>query len=433
LIARTITPRGARYASFFAYGCRGGFYRVCHYRFAPLGCGSRLGPVRANQNGGGIDHPDLPDITVERAKECVAEYGPQLEPGRHAFNSNIEVNEDGDKLDVTIEDVPDTAPDFGACMRNVLRDMPIAEEPLRQGVETLKYRREQASAAQRSLVSSPVVVVVGVTVVVSELVLEAGAYTILFAVAVQVVDKAAKDVADLAKKASGSTSASRIILRAWRPPWVTHLGETIGRRQDAIRASTDARRTNHGQQTLVTGLANIGKKVGDRNRSIFMSLKSHPEEVAFTDEISQVTLRLMELTFEEAVREYRRIETKFVARAESDEEDVRDIQRRVTAKILGAARGNEQPHEVCRAIWEELVQRGFSDREQKSIFTGIYARCCQMNGEFDAGLAVLEPLIAESEQWLEHAILTPELRAYWEHDLAIDYKIRDELKAGLRE
>ena len=73
------------------------------------------------------------------------------------------------------------------------------------------------------------------------------------------------------------------------------------------------------------------------------------------------------------------------------------------------------------------------DREHKWIFTGIYARCCQMNGEFDAGLAVLEPLIAESEEWLAHATLTPALRAYWEHNLTTDYKLRDELEAGIRE
>ncbi len=164
-----------------------------------------------------------------------------------------------------------------------------------------------------------------------------------------------------------------------------------------------------------------------------MNLKSLPVEIAFTHEISQVTLRLLELTFEDAVREYRRIEADFFTRVGADEEDVIEIQRRITANILVAAHGNEQAHDVCTAIWEELVQRGFSDREKKCIFTGIYARCCQMNGEFEAGIAVLEKLIPESEEWLKNATLTPELRAYWEHDLAMAYKVRDELKAGIRE
>jgi hypothetical protein len=161
------------------------------------GCASRLGPATATQTKGGIDRPNLPDITLAQGSECVAEYGRLFEPGRHEFKSTVQVNEDGDKVGVTIDDLPNTAYDLGACMRNVFRSMPIAEEPFRHGVETLKYRREQAMAAQRTLVSSPVVVVVaGVTIIVSEIVIEAGAYTFLFAVTVKVVEKAAEDVAE---------------------------------------------------------------------------------------------------------------------------------------------------------------------------------------------------------------------------------------------
>lgn len=165
------------------------------------GCGSGLGPVQATQNGGTIDHPNLPDVLVEKAKDCVSEYGKQLEPGRHRFDSTVEVDEERVKWDVTIDGVPDTAPDLGACLRIALQDMPIAEEPFRQGVETLKYRRQEALAEQRKLVGHPVVIVIaGATIVVGEVMLEAGAYTILFAVSVELIDKASKDVAELAKR-----------------------------------------------------------------------------------------------------------------------------------------------------------------------------------------------------------------------------------------
>lgn len=165
------------------------------------GCSNRLGPVMARQSAGGIDRPNLPDITLERAKECVAEYGFLLETGRHEFTSNVEVNEDGDKEAVTIDGLPDAAPDFGACMRNALRDMPIAEEPFRQGVETLKYRRQEALAEQRKLMGHTVVIVVaGVTIIVSEIVLEAGAITILMATTVKVIDKAKDDVAEALRR-----------------------------------------------------------------------------------------------------------------------------------------------------------------------------------------------------------------------------------------
>lgn len=97
------------------------------------GCGTGLGPVQATQNEGTIDHPNLPDVFVEKAKDCVSEYGKQLEQGRHRFDSTVDVDEKGVKWDVTIDGVPDTASDLGACLRIALQDMPIAEEPFRQG------------------------------------------------------------------------------------------------------------------------------------------------------------------------------------------------------------------------------------------------------------------------------------------------------------
>jgi hypothetical protein len=170
----------------------------CHHRGYPLGCAGRLEPVTAKQNGG-IDNPNFPDVTVEMMKECTAVYAPQLEPGNHQFDSRVEVDEDGDKLNVMIDGIPKTASDFNACMRNALFNMPIADSFLREGVEKLKVQREQASIAQRAHMSSPVVVVVGVAVIVTEVVLEAGAYTILFATTVSLLDKAARDLAELAK------------------------------------------------------------------------------------------------------------------------------------------------------------------------------------------------------------------------------------------
>jgi hypothetical protein len=91
-----------------------------------------------------------------------------------------------------------SADDFRACMRIALQDMPIADEPFRQGVETLNYRRHEALAEQRKLVGHPIVLVIaGVTIIVSEVALEAGAITVLFAVTVKVVDKAKDDVVEL--------------------------------------------------------------------------------------------------------------------------------------------------------------------------------------------------------------------------------------------
>jgi len=159
--------------------------------------------------------------------------------------------------------------------------------------------------------------------------------------------------------------------------------------------------------------------------------KLEPEEIAFNHRINAVYLS-EEMSFEEAVREYRRIEAEFVERAGDNEDHVVETRRRVTEWLLDHALRDEQPHEVCREIWHELLERGFSGIENRHWMSGIYARCCQMNGEFDAGLAVLEPLIAEAEQGLADPTLPPNPRAFYEQELARDRKIRDELKAGIR-
>jgi hypothetical protein len=157
-----------------------------------------------------------------------------------------------------------------------------------------------------------------------------------------------------------------------------------------------------------------------------------PEEIAFNKRMNAVYLS-EEMSFEEAVLEYRRIEAEFVERAGDNEYHVVETRRRITEWILSEALRCEQSHEICRAIWEEMLQRGFSHIFLRFTMSGIYARCCQMNGEFDAGIAVLEPLIAEAEQSLAETTLTPNNRAFYEDQLACDRKIRDELKAGVRE
>ncbi len=185
-----------------------------------------------------------------------------------------------------------------------------------------------------------------------------------------------------------------------------------------------------GLQVSVLDPVIIGNKAGG-NRT--MSLQSFPEEVAFTDSISQVLLRSLELTFEETEREFRRIEKEFVARVRDNEDDALEIKRRITSKILAAAHSHERSYEFCRAIWGELVQLGFMDREHKWIFTGIYARCCQMNGEFDAALELVDSLIPEIAQQGKDATPGSELRAHCVELLGSYQKIRDELKAGVRE
>ncbi|UQA63442.1 hypothetical protein [Polyangium aurulentum] len=162
--------------------------------------------------------------------------------------------------------------------------------------------------------------------------------------------------------------------------------------------------------------------------------KLEPEEVAFTQAVHAVFLREKELGFEEAVREYRRVEAEFVQREHDEEWKVVETKRRITEWLLNFAYRADQPMEVCRQIWEEMLQRGFTDLERRYTMGGIYVRCCQMNGAFDKGLAITESAIAELEQLFaaeaEAPTLTPAMRYDCEQSLRIYRKIRDELKAG---
>lgn len=157
-----------------------------------------------------------------------------------------------------------------------------------------------------------------------------------------------------------------------------------------------------------------------------------PEELDFSRRIRENILREMKLPYEAILREYRRIEEEFVARAGDNKEVALDFKRRISMQILGAACRAEQPQDVCRAIWEEVLERGFGDHYTKQLHTGIYARCCQYNGEFDEGIAALDLIIAETEQLLEGTSLTPHQRKWFAINMASDRKIREELKAGIR-
>jgi len=148
------------------------------------GCANRLGPVRATQSGGSTGHANLPDIVVERSKECVELYGQQLAPGRVVVESTVEVNEYGDKVGVNLGGLPENAPDFGACIRNVLHDMPIADQSLHDAVKILKFNRKHVGDSHDALVNF-INVVPGMPIVESELVLEADGYTVVLPVTVK--------------------------------------------------------------------------------------------------------------------------------------------------------------------------------------------------------------------------------------------------------
>lgn len=164
----------------------------------PLGCGG-IEPTIRQQQLPTSEHPAIPPNTAERLQECVKEHGHQLEGGSWAFSPTIEVDREGYVVDVNAGDMPQSASELAACTRIALGNMAIPSHIFHIRPTQSNPTTSDAIMAQRSYMSSPAVVVV-VVVGLSEIVLEAGAVTILFAVTVKVVDKAVDDVAEAAKR-----------------------------------------------------------------------------------------------------------------------------------------------------------------------------------------------------------------------------------------
>lgn len=182
--------------------------------FVPLAWGNGLEQVTARQIASD-DHPRVPAITVERLRECVAEYGGRLEPQNYRFSPRVQVDQDGITQGVSMEDTPEATSDLAACVRVTLRDMAIPTRILGLQQPDAVAATNESTLAHRSYMGSPAVVVV-VAVGLSELVLEAGAYTILMAITVEVVGKATKEVAEALKR------------RRWMKECLAHYEACVG-------------------------------------------------------------------------------------------------------------------------------------------------------------------------------------------------------------
>jgi hypothetical protein len=190
------------------------------------GCSNRLGPVRATQSSGSVDNPNLPNIMLEHSKECMELDGRQLGSGRTVLPSTVTLDEDGDIVSVDMGVLSETARDFGTCMRNVFRDMPIAKQPFQEGVQRLNFHLQHANDSDEAL-RRFIEVIPGVPIVESELVLEADGYTAVLPVTVKVVDEKIQkydlDEAILKKigqMALNSVGYDEIVRRAKQEGWV---------------------------------------------------------------------------------------------------------------------------------------------------------------------------------------------------------------------
>jgi hypothetical protein len=151
-----------------------------------------------------------------------------------------------------------------------------------------------------------------------------------------------------------------------------------------------------------------------------------------TRRIESVLIRKPPLSYEEMVEEYRKIETDLVEQAGDDEFDIVETRRRIAEWILTAAFLRDQPFDVCEKSWNHLLDLGFNSLDTKCSMTCLYADCCLENEQEEIGLAVVEPAIAELEQWLTETTLEPHWRVEYESTLASLKKRRDKLRAGIQ-
>jgi hypothetical protein len=198
----------------------------------------------------------VPDTTIERLRGCVADHGGQLDPGRYFLNTHVRVNRESINRGVSTVDVPQTSHNLTACMRVVLREMAVPEAILQAPPS-----EDAAATMNRSYMGSPAVVVV-VAVGLSEIVLEAGAITILFAVTVEVVNEAGKDIADAARRRRTKKDACTDGYEECMNSWV---GGEPGNNWNESRCATCSRscRSNNdvwpSQVTMFEGLVPCGR------------------------------------------------------------------------------------------------------------------------------------------------------------------------------
>jgi hypothetical protein len=190
------------------------------------GCSNRLGPVSATQSAGSIGKPNLDDIVLERSKECLELDGWQLGPGRAVLPSTVILDEDGNKMSVNVNGLPDAARDFGVCMQKIFQDMPIAKQPFQEGVQRLNFHLKHANDSDEAL-RRFLEVIPGVPIIESELVLEADGYTAVLPVTVKVVNERVRwsnlDEAllmKIGKMALDSVGYDEIMKRAEEQGWV---------------------------------------------------------------------------------------------------------------------------------------------------------------------------------------------------------------------
>jgi len=124
------------------------------------------------------------------------------------------------------------------------------------------------------------------------------------------------------------------------------------------------------------------------------------EGMALARAIESTWLKTRDRSFADIAREYKVVEAEFVARAGDDACFALETKRRSAEQIFKAGLESPEPFDTCQELWNDLLRLGFTNLERRCMMSWFYADGCLRYKQPEAGLSVLEPLIAELERWL---------------------------------
>ncbi|HMY21087.1 MAG TPA: hypothetical protein PKA58_32410 [Polyangium sp.] len=151
----------------------------------PTGCSSSIPPAPElyrlqNQTN---NRALLPDVTVERLQACVDESATNLDDGAKRVEATVQVNQDGQVLNVTLEGVPEGAADLATCTRLALRAMDVSALPLRS--HDAPDEKDRPAPSGGNEMANPLVLGEAL-IVLAEFMAQHGGRAILYAVTLEV-------------------------------------------------------------------------------------------------------------------------------------------------------------------------------------------------------------------------------------------------------
>jgi hypothetical protein len=151
----------------------------------PTGCSSSIPPAPElyrlqNQTNSRVL---LPDVTVEQLQACVDESATNLDDGAKRVEATVQVNQDGQVLNVTLEGVPEGAADLATCTRLALRAMDVSALPLRS--HDAPDEKDRPAPSGGNEMANPLVLGEAL-IVLAEFMAQHGGRAILYAVTLEV-------------------------------------------------------------------------------------------------------------------------------------------------------------------------------------------------------------------------------------------------------